>query len=68
MAEPSLATPPPGNAPTLVVYNPAMFSAWSLFLLALACLGLLFIVAWAGERRPLTRDHPRLRGVLTSEE
>lgn len=41
-----------------------MFSAWSLFLLALACLGLLFLVAWAGERRPLTQDHPRLRGVL----
>ncbi|MEM1411786.1 MAG: PAS domain-containing hybrid sensor histidine kinase/response regulator [Pseudomonadota bacterium] len=41
-----------------------MFSAWSLFLLALTCLGLLFLVAWAGERRPLQRDHPKVRGVL----
>lgn len=41
-----------------------MFSAWSLFLLALACLGLLFLVAWAGERHPLGDGHPRLRGVL----
>ncbi len=41
-----------------------MFSAWSLFLLALAALGVLFLVAWAGERRPLGREHPRLRGAL----
>jgi Na+/proline symporter/signal transduction histidine kinase len=41
-----------------------MFTTWSLFLVALACMGLLFLVAWAGERTPLTREHPGLRGLL----
>ncbi|MEE4172857.1 MAG: NahK/ErcS family hybrid sensor histidine kinase/response regulator [Xanthomonadales bacterium] len=43
-----------------------MFSSWSLFLVALACMGLLFLVAWAGERRPLGNRHPQLRAWLYS--
>ena len=43
-----------------------MFSSWSLFLLALACMALLFLVAWAGERTPLGDRHPRIRAWLYS--
>jgi Na+/proline symporter/CheY-like chemotaxis protein len=43
-----------------------MFSSWSLFLVALACMALLFLVAWAGERKPLGDRHPKLRAWLYS--
>jgi PAS domain S-box-containing protein len=38
-----------------------VFASWALLLLALVYLGLLFFVAWAGDRRPLYPTHAWLR-------
>ena len=43
-----------------------MIQGWLLLLVSLLYVGLLFVVAWAGDRRPLYPRQPRLRPIVYS--
>lgn len=43
-----------------------MLSSWSLILIALAYMGLLFAVAWVGDRKRIARDHRNIQAVIYS--
>lgn len=43
-----------------------MISGWILLLVSVGYVGLLFCIAWYGDRNPLYQNHPRLRPVVYS--
>jgi Na+/proline symporter/signal transduction histidine kinase len=43
-----------------------MFNSWSLILIALAYMGLLFWVAWVGDRKRIARDHSNIQAAIYS--
>ena len=43
-----------------------MLGSWSLILTALAYMGLLFWVAWIGDRKRIARDHRNIQAVIYS--
>ena len=43
-----------------------MLNSWSLILIALAYMGLLFAVAWYGDRKRIARDHRHLQALIYS--
>ena len=43
-----------------------LLSSWSLILIALAYMGLLFWVAWIGDRKRIARDHRNIQAVIYS--
>ena len=43
-----------------------MLNPWSLVLIALAYTAVLFVIAWIGDGKRITRDHRRVRAVIYS--
>jgi len=43
-----------------------MLNAWSLILIALAYMGLLFGIAWIGDKKRIARDHRNIQAVIYS--
>jgi len=43
-----------------------MLSSWSLILTALAYMGLLFGIAWVGDRKWIARDHRNIQTLIYS--
>ena len=43
-----------------------MLNPWSLILIALAYMGLLFTIAWIGDKQRIARDHRNVQAVIYS--
>ncbi len=51
---------------SLVVYNQSMLNPWSLILIALAYVGLLFAIAWIGDKKRIAKGHRNVQALIYS--
>jgi len=49
-----------------LVYNQCMLNPWSLILIALAYVSLLFTIAWIGDKKRIAKDHRNVQAMIYS--